>query len=324
MAEAFHRRGIPQAARESTWAASDGHPIRRIDWPTPESRSGAARGSLLFLPGRADFYEKYLETLAYWADQGWHVTAADWRGQAGSGRLSANPLAGHVGDFGIWVDDLAAFWMQWCAETPGPHVLVGHSMGGHLALRAVAEQRVAPAALVLSAPMLGFVTPIPAFVQHAVARWMCRFGEPTRLAWKASEKPGQRLEARALLLTHDVDRYADELWWKQVRPELAMGPATWGWVERAAESIARLSRPGQLEAVHTPVLLLAAQYDGLVSCKAIEQAAARLPHGSLRIWGREARHELFREVDAVRNDVLSVVDVFLDRNAPAPQGCHPI
>ena len=61
------RRAIPAHARESAWHAPDGHAIRRIDWPRPAQ----SRGSLLFLGGRGDAYEKYLETLEYWFGQGW-------------------------------------------------------------------------------------------------------------------------------------------------------------------------------------------------------------------------------------------------------------
>jgi len=149
------RRAIPPSATESRWFAPDHYPIRRIDWP---GTAGAARrGSLLFLPGRGDSYEKYLETLDHWHAQGWRVTASDWRGQAGSGRLGLDAVTGHVSDFAIWVDDLAALWVQWRAATPGPHVVAGHSMGGHLVLRAVAEGRIDPDAVVLSAPMLACI-----------------------------------------------------------------------------------------------------------------------------------------------------------------------
>lgn len=279
-----------------------------------------ARGALLFFPGRGDFYEKYLETLAYWASEGWHVTAADWRGQAGSGRFAADPLTGHVEDFSVWIDDLAAFWLDWKATVPGPHVLVGHSMGGHLVLRAAAERRVDPDALVLSAPMLGFVTPIPPAMQHVVARLMCRIGDPARMAWKSSEKPGATSAGRAVLLTHDAQRYADEVWWKEQRPYLGMGPASWRWVERAAESVARLFAPGLLESLRLPVLLLATRFDGLVAYKAIERASRRLAGAELASWGREARHELLREVDPVRERALATIDDFLDRMAPPPKG----
>lgn len=312
----FGRRAIPTGARESRWALPDGHPLRRIELAPIAGRP--ARGSLLFMPGRADFYEKYLETLEYWAGQGWQVSAADWRGQGASGRMTANPLVGDIADFSVWIADLAALWADFVATNPPPHILVGHSMGGHLVLRAEADGVLAqsgkgPDALVLSAPMLGFISAIPRAFQPLFGRIMCSIGDPARMAWPVSEKPGSPLDKRATLLTHDADRYSDEEWWRAKRPELVIGPASWRWVERASASIERLRAPGVLEGLTVPVLLLAAKHDALVAWPAIEQAAARLPRAELTAWGAEARHELLREVDAVRDDVLAVIDRFLSK-----------
>lgn len=310
------RRAIPAEAVEARWALPDGQTLRRIDWPVPDS----PRGSLLFMPGRGDAYEKYLETLSHWAGQGWRVTAADWRGQAGSGRLGADQVTGHIDDFGIWIADLAAFWQDWRAATPGPHVLVGHSMGGHLTLRALAEGWVDPDALVLSVPMLGFAgPPLPGWLLHTAARVMAGLGDRRRPAWKWSEKPGEVPLDRVNLLTHDPDRYADELWWRNHRPELVMGPGSWGWMERGFASMSGLFRPGVLEAIQTPVLLLGVTGDKLVSYAAIEQAARRLPHGELLRFGEEAYHEVLRESDPVRDRALAGIAEFLDRCAPAPK-----
>jgi len=311
--KAMDRRAIPAGVAETQWRAADGHAIRRIDWPAPT----ISRGSLLFMPGRGDAYEKYLESLDYWHGQGWHVTAADWRGQAGSGRLGSDAVTGHIGDFALWLDDLAAFWAAWKRDTPGPHVLVAHSMGGHLALRAAAEARVDPDAIVLSAPMLGLHPRlIPAGLLHGVARLVTRLGDPRRPAWKWSEKPGELPADRSLLLTHDPDRYADEDWWRRTRPELVMGPASWGWIAASIASIRALQRPGVLEALRTPVLMLATTADRLVEFSAIARAAERLPQGELVRFGPEARHELLREEDSVRGKVLAAIDDFLDRTAP--------
>ena len=308
------RRAIPADAVESRWLARDGFGLRRIDWPAPAK---GARGSLLFMPGRGDAYEKYLETLDGWSGQGWRVTAADWRGQAGSGRLGSDPFTGHVSDFSVWVDDLAAFWADWKGQTPGPHVLAGHSMGGHLVLRALVEGRVDPAALVLSAPMLGFLPGfVPTWAMHLAARVMAAIGDPRRPAWKWSEKPGAPPDDRITLLTHDAGRYADEMWWREHRPETAMGPGSWGWLERACASIETLERSGALERVQTPVFIAATMHDGLVDFGAIARAAARLPHCELLALGAEARHEVLREVDAVRDRVLAAIAAFLDRAAP--------
>jgi lysophospholipase len=306
------RRAIAREAQESRWTAHDGHAIRRIDWPQPTGQ--AARGSLLFLPGRGDHYEKYLETLAHWHARGWRVTALDWRGQAGSGRLGTDAVTGHVDDFAVWIDDLAAFWREWSAEAAGPRVLVGHSMGGHLVLRAVAERCVDPAALVLTAPMLGLHPRLlPPALLHAAARLMTRLGDPRRPAWKWSEKPGALPAARVNLLTHDADRYADEGWWRETRPELVMGPGSWGWTAAALASIRVLGRPGVLESVETPVFIVATTADRLVEYGAIARAARRLPRGELLTLGAEARHEILREADSVRNQALGAIDAFLDR-----------
>lgn len=315
MAAQFDRRAIPPSAREWRWTLPDGYQIRRIAFEPATDH--AVRGSLLFMPGRGDFYEKYLESLEEWAAKGWHVSAADWRGQGGSGRMTPDPLVGDISDFSVWIEDLAALWRDWVAQTPGPHVLVGHSMGGHLVLRAAIERAVAPDALVLSAPMLGFVSPIPQTIQHTFARLMCRIGNPARMAWPVSEKPGSPLDKRATLLTHDPERYADEQWWREARPELVIGPASWRWVERAAASIETLRAPGVLEAVTMPVLMLAAKQDALVAWDAIERAAKRLPRAELVTWGPEARHEVLREADLVRNKVMAVIDSFLERMVPA-------
>ncbi len=302
------RRAIPDGACESRWSAADGQSIRRIDWTAPES---AARGSILFLGGRGDFYEKYLETFADWRDRGWQVTAIDWRGQAGSGRFGNDAVTGHIADFSQWTGDLAAFWREWSAERTGPLVLAGHSMGGHLALRTVADGSVTPDALVLVAPMLG-IGRLPPVIMHTVAWAMMRVGDPRRPAWKWSEKPGEPPKTRGALLTHDADRYADELWWRTERPELAMGPGSWGWLERAYASMRALAAPGALEKVTVPVLIVATSADKLVSYRAIVAAARRLPNAELVSFGSDASHEILREADPVRDRAMAAIDRFLD------------
>lgn len=317
MARAFDRRAIPAAAVEAYWSAPDGWPIRTIEWPAPDGE--AARGSILFLPGRGDAYEKYLDTLEHWRLAGWQVTAADWRGQAGSGRLGADEVTGHIGDFSVWVADLAAMWRAWTATHPGPHVLAAHSMGGQVALRAAGEQALdpVPAALVLSAPMLGtYPEWLSDAAQAVIAHLMGLLGGRLRPAWKWSEKPGELPRDRQDLLTHDNARYADEVWWRQQRPQLSMGPGSWGWVAAAARSMRHTARADLLARVSCPVFLLSTSNDKLVSVKATRRAARLLPQVTALELGEEARHEILREVDAVRGTALAAIDAFLDRFCP--------
>lgn len=309
------RREIPAAAVETLWLAPDGAAIRRIDWPAP---ANGPRGSILFMPGRGDAYEKWLETLDEWHSQGWAVTSADWRGQALSGRLGLDTMTGHVDDFSAWISDLAALWNERRETSPGPHVLVAHSMGANVALRAVAEGKVRPDALVLSAPMLGLLPGrVPSAVLHLIAKAVASLGDPRRPAWRGDEKPALVRHARSLLLTHDPLRYEDEEWWRRERPAIAMGPASWGWIAQALASIRILERPGVLESVQVPVLLLGTSADRLVSWRAIRRAAQRLPRSTLVTFGPECRHEILREADPVRGRALDAIKTFLDRVAPA-------
>lgn len=187
-------------------------------------------------------------------------------------------------------------------------------MGGHLVLRALAEHRVAPDAAVLSAPMVGVKGPgLPLALLNAVGKLMCATGDPLRPAWKWSEKPGELPAGRADLLTHDPDRYADEEWWREHRPELVMGPASWRWVERAYASWRVLEAPGALEAIETPVLILSTSADALVSHPANIRAAQRLPKGEMVEFGPEAHHEILREGDVVRGRAMAAIKDFLGR-----------
>ncbi len=302
----FDRRAIPAGLCFGDWIAPDGWVHRRYRWPARDGGGGVARGSLVFVGGRADFAEKYLEAMAHWHDRGWAIDGFDWRGQGGSGRIVAGLDLGHLTSFQPLVDDLAAFVADWRARTAGPHVLVGHSMGGHLILRALAEGAAAADAAVLVAPMLGL--PL-ARAGRLLAFLAGLFGGTMAPLWRKAD-PGMRRRA----LTGSADRFADSAWWKDRHPALGLGGPSWGWLHAAHDSLARLRRPGTPEAVGTPILIAAARRDRLVPIAAIRRMAARLPDAAMFVTG--GAHELLREADAVRLPVLAAIDRFLDLRAP--------
>ncbi|MDF0488478.1 alpha/beta hydrolase [Sphingomonas sp. H39-1-10] len=301
-----HRRAIPAGARVGFWRARDGWMLRRFDWPADAS----PRGSILFQAGRGDVFEKYLETLAHWHHQGWSISAFDWRGQGGSGRLSGDPRVGHVEDFALYVADFEEFWRVWRKGAVGPTVAIGHSMGGHLVLRAMAEGCIAPDAAVLVAPMLGLKTPVGAGFGEWAARRIGGRGDGARRAWRGNEHPATTATRQALL-THDDARYRDEIHWQTVQPDLVLGPPSWRWLIEAFASTRLLRADPRLADVRVPVLMLLAEYDQLVSARAALRVAARLPDARVVRFGRECAHEILREVDAVRDRALAEIDAFL-------------
>jgi lysophospholipase len=305
----FDRRSIPANAAFSMTPARDGWALRTYAQPA----SDKPVGSILWLGGRGDIVEKYIETLDGWSRAGWNITSFDWRGQGGSGRVGANVAVGHIDDYATWIDDLADFYAAWSASTPGPHIVMGHSMGGHLVLRTLAERRIAPDKVVLVAPMLGFETGlIPFPVAFWVSRVMARIKNELRPAWKNNEKPSPPNASRRAYLTHDDARYDDELWWKDRDPSLMLGPPSWGWLAAAYASIGRLNRKGAVESIQTPILILCAEVDQLVSPRAIHEFASRLPNATLVVFGDDTAHEILREADGPRNRALASIEEFLE------------
>lgn len=304
---AFDRRRLPADASVETWEARDGWAVRAVTMP------GAGRGTLLFAGGLGDFVEKNLEPMAHWRARGWTVRSWDWRGQGRSGRIGPDGLA-HVRDFDAHVRDAHDLLAEARAAGPGPVVAVGHSMGGHVLLRALTEGAGADAA-VLSAPMLGLRSgPLPAALAAMLARGVARVA-PERALWRTVGKVDVRGRFAKSVLTNCPERYSDEIWWREADPALALGPPSWGWLAAAYASTRRLT-PRALARVRTPVLLLAAPRDRLVSTPAIRRAARLLPDAGLVVVPG-ARHELLREADRPRAFALAAVDGFLDARAPA-------
>ncbi|WP_331012517.1 alpha/beta hydrolase [Sphingomonas sp.] len=306
MTPPFDRRAIPAELRFTMWGARDGGRLRAFAW---RQRDGTAvRGQLLFQTGRADFAEKYLETLAHWHARGWNVAGFDWRGQGGS-----QQPAGEIPDLATMLSDLRDFVRAWRGQGSGPHVAIGHSMGGHLLLRMMVEDSGAIDAAVLVAPMLALNSrPLPSWIASRIARLACAIGQGHRAVWNT----GAGAAGRQARLTGDADRYSDELYWMARNPGFAVQPPRWDWLAEAYAANARLARRGVLERIAVPILLIGATQDRLVDADAIRSAAARLPQAEIMMRA-DAAHELLREVDPVRNAVLARIDGFLDAFGPA-------
>jgi lysophospholipase len=306
------RRTYPPGATIGRWHARDGWPLRIFEWPAAAPQP---RGSILFQGGRGDIIEKYLEVLHHWHGARWNIVSFDWRGQGGSGRLTQQPNVGDIADYAHYIDDLSAFWSEWSARTPGPHVAMGHSMGGHLILRGLVEGAITPDAAVLVAPMLGLHAPIGPRFGEGVARLMSALGDPVRAAWKSNERPHTRTTRQALL-THDPDRYQDELFWHGEDASLVTGPPSWRWLRQSFASTRALLAEPRLAEMDTPVLMLVADADQLVDPRAALAHAARLPDVRVVRFGSESAHEILREADPVRARAIDEIDGFLAERAP--------
>ena len=87
---------------------SDGVSLRYARWKS----SAEFRGTICLLSGRAEFIEKYFETVRELQARGFNVVSFDWRGQGLSQRALTNAHKGHVKDFSEYDIDLQAIVEQ--------------------------------------------------------------------------------------------------------------------------------------------------------------------------------------------------------------------
>ena len=84
---------VPEGGTVGTLKTTDGVMLRFARWEPPPGR----RGTLCIFAGRAEFIEKYFETVRELRARGFAVATIDWRGQGGTERALADPRKGHVG-----------------------------------------------------------------------------------------------------------------------------------------------------------------------------------------------------------------------------------
>lgn len=138
--------------------------------------AGAPRGLLLLCHGMGEHSGRYATVLDTLVPDGWAVYGLDHRGH---GR-SRGPRV-HVRSYADLLADYHAFRRTVTARHPGLRpFLLGHSMGGQVALAHALERPDGLAGLVLSAPALA-APPVPRRVR-AVARALARVRPTLRRA----------------------------------------------------------------------------------------------------------------------------------------------
>ena len=86
------------------------------------------------------------------------------------------------------------------------------------------------------------------------------------------------------------------------------------------ETLGRLRADPRLKTLAVPLLFVIPENDKLVAPKAAYGVAATLPDAQVARFGKEAAHEILREVDAVRNRAIGAIDAFLAQRAGGKRG----
>lgn len=281
--------------------AADGTELFVRDWPVPKGTR--RRGSALIVHGLGEHSGRYAHVAAALNRIGIAVRGYDHRGfgRSGGPRGAIPSLNALVDDAKLVFDALAA--EAKAAGDSAPPFLIGHSMGGAIAARAVTGGWIKPRGLVLSSPALKTRMPGHLRILIAIA---------SRLAPNLAQPHGLPLPK----ISHDPQVYAeaqrDPLCHDRATPRLVTFILDAG--AQARRDAARLD---------VPALLLVAGDDRLVDAEGSREFAAAVPPGLCSLhWYDGLWHELFNEREPDRARVLADLSGWIAEHAGIEKGTN--
>ncbi|MXN65330.1 alpha/beta fold hydrolase [Stappia sp. GBMRC 2046] len=297
---------VPEGANAGYLTTPDGIRLRFAYW---RATASPLKGTITLLQGRAEFIEKYFETIEDLRLRGYAVATFDWRGQGGSERLLSNPRRGHVDDFSDYLTDLDTMLSGvTLANLPGPHFALAHSTGGAIILHGTERLATRLERAVLTSPLIGLgKIGWPPEVVSPLAHALSGLGFGTAFVPGGSDTIRQPFEGN--WLSHDERRYERTLQILDEAPQLEIGAPTIDWLAAASRAMKRFASADFGPSMRLPVLMIGAGNDRIVSTRAIEQLAKRTRSARyLEIAG--AKHELLMESNFYRDQALEAMDAF--------------
>jgi lysophospholipase len=250
-------------------------------------------GTLLVTHGQAEHSGCYRRFATHFVPAGWNVFAWDLRGHGESAGKR-----GFVGDFLHYVDDFRIFVKsaeRISPELQRPLVLVGHSMGGLITLRAAvadAELQKRVAAICLSSPFMGLALRVPK-LKHLAANLTYRVWPSLTLNNEISYADLTR--DQGLLPEYE----ADQLRHDRISPGAYLG---------AMEAMDYVrAHAGRIE---LPLLMQLAGSDRIVNPKDSEDLFERIKsqEKTKKVYA-DSYHEIFNDIN--RQEVYRDLETFL-------------
>ena len=247
------------------------------------------RGALVILHGYGEHLGRYAQVVDHLAGLGFSCYLVDLRGHGRSpGRR------GHVGRWSEYWDDVDALLALVKQREGGRRpLLLGHSMGGLVAISYCLARGAPGPGLILSAPFLDLATPPPALrvgLALVMSRLFPAYSQPTALAHQG--------------LSHDpqvVAAYESD--------PLVHRVASAGWFAQSREAQA-LCRQGAERLEVDSLLLMYGQDDGIASTRAMDDFYQRLQVADrTRLSYPGLYHEIFNELE--RDQVLDDLGAWL-------------
>jgi lysophospholipase len=259
------------------------------------------RACIAILPGLSEFGEKYIETARFFKKHGFGLYVIDWAFQGRSTRFEGNRQKRHSDGYETDLSDLD-YLMTRIIGKEKPLYVLGHSMGGHLGLRYLAQHPGRVKAAAFSAPMVDIQAlhyGRPFFKR--LLDFCCRFDSAYVPGGKDWHEEARRNDGTDIFSSDPV-RDGIHFAWSKADPQLQVGNPTLKWVYETLQSVNALE--DEVENITIPVLLGAAGQERLVDNKEMYEAAEKMPYAQI-IRFPTAKHEILMETDDIRDAFLN-------------------
>jgi len=253
--------------------------------------AGDEKARMVIVHGLGEHSGRYLDLARPLIAQGFSLWIPDLRGHGKSGGAR-----GHVDSFDDYARDVQKILDQAHTGKPAaiPLFLLGHSMGGLVAVLTAAQHQDLVDGLVLSSPALGVAVPLPA-IKKALVTCLARLFP--RLGIKNELDPKNVSRDPVI-----VQKYIDD--------PLVHDRVTTRWFIQFLRAMdSAFDRAGTLK---LPTLVQAAGEDRLVSIKSVEAFFEKLnmPDRTLMIYDN-LYHEIYNETEPARQEVIAALTTWL-------------
>jgi lysophospholipase len=249
---------------------------------------GEAKAVIVMVHGAMEHHRRYGWLIEMWRAAGFHIIMGDLPGQG----MTTRSRRGHIDSFDDYIFEVKD-WIQAAYRYDLPVFLLGHSMGGLIAIRLLQEERLNIAGTILSSPCLGLVK-TPSKFLNALS-----FG--LNIVY-----PSLRLNSG--LTVEDATRNAD-VREADVNDTLYITKVSVRWFRELNDAM-KLAFDHLDEIQDVPMLVMQAGDDKIVSKKTVREWFNGVPLSEKRFkeW-QKCYHEIFNEPE--REEVFEYAKDFV-------------
>jgi lysophospholipase len=211
----------------------------------------------------------------------------------------------YLADLNIFMDSIVK------PKAKQPIIILAHSMGAHITLRYLHDYPEAVNRAVLTSPLIDISGPVwLKQVLRLLVRLVTMLGFKTSYATRSMNFDPTKKRFQGNRLTNDRYRFQDTIDKIMNNPDLAVGGVTFGWLSAMFASIKLVLANNFCQQITTPILILSAGLDTVVSNKSQQIICQRMQNCHLTTIS-DALHEMLIETDAVREQIWAHFEDFV-------------